>query len=74
MRIPVLIQTRKELHTGTIKKVLVWCKFVDDIPKYRKLNRIYSQDGRALYEILDTELEIRNGPEIEKTFEQEEGA
>jgi hypothetical protein len=73
---PVIVQTRKILdgeNKGMIKKVLVWCKYIEEVTKYNKLRKVTRVDSPS-YEVINTEIQIRNGPDFEKTFEQEEGA
>lgn len=74
IRMPVVTQTRKILtgeNKGKIIKVLIWCKYLDDIPKYRKLHTMVNGPNAPSYKITDVKLEIRYGPNIKETYEEE---
>lgn len=74
MRVPVVIQTREILsgeEKGKIKKVIVWCKYIEDIVKYRQKYVMTNGPDTPSYRVLDYEFEVRTRVEITETFEEE---
>ena len=71
-RIPVVTQTRLILsgaQKGELKEVTIWCKYLEDVIRYRETGIIINNSHS--YKIIHTKLEIRYGPEIVKTYEEE---
>lgn len=70
---PVVIQFREILtgaERGTIKKVNIWCRYIDDVPKFRIKHVIINGPNSPSYRIVGTKLEIRSAPEIKETYEE----
>jgi hypothetical protein len=74
MRVPVVVQYREILsgeERGTIKKVNIWCKYLEDVLKYRKELVIKrSTVNSPSYRVLKAKLVVKDAIEIKETYEE----